>query len=283
MGPLISATALGERVQSEPVAVLDARGGPDALQRYMTTAITNAIFVDLETELSQKSADAADGGRHPLPSAATFQSFLERQQIGPETPVVVYDDRAGANAAARCWWMLRAIGHQQVAVLDGGLEAAIQAGLTQVPRFAGNPNATPGYTSRDWQLPVSNIAEVAEAAGDPKRGVVDVREAYRYLGQSEPIDLVAGHIPGAINRPFVENLDTSGRFLDPAPLREKYSDLFANRQPDQVIVHCGSGVTACHTLLAWELAGFSGAKLYVGSWSEWSRNNRPIAPLSPSG
>jgi thiosulfate/3-mercaptopyruvate sulfurtransferase len=139
------------------------------------------------------------------------------------------------------------------------------------------PQADEPYPVTGWAWPQVDLREVETAAGDPARIVVDVREAYRYRGESEPIDRVAGHIPGAVNRPFVDNLDPQGRFLPPARLRDLYRDLVLDRDASQIVVHCGSGVTACHTLLALEVAGLSGAALYVGSWSEWSRNQLPIA------
>ncbi len=260
-----------------PVVIIDARGGPDAYKRFLAGHIQGALFVDLETQLSHKSANAADGGRHPLPSASAFGVFLSTLGITPTTIVVVYDDKGGANAAARFWWMMKALGHQEVFVADGGFDALAKAGLKVVQDETSPTPANSVYPTTDWLLPTTSIHTVAEAAADPNRLVIDVREGYRYLGDSEPIDLVAGHIPGAVNVPYLKNLSAEGTFLDASSLAKMYRDIIGDRDPSDVIIHCGSGVTACHTLLALEKAGMHGASLYVGSWSEWSRNDRPMA------
>jgi thiosulfate/3-mercaptopyruvate sulfurtransferase len=197
--------------------------------------------------------------------------------IGADSEVVVYDDKGGANAASRCWWMLRAVGHRRVRVLDGGWAAALAADL---PTEAGAaaPVSGPPYPVPDaWLLPTANIEEVASRGDDDAWKVLDVRAAERYRGETEPLDPVAGHIPGADNLFFEDNLGPDGRFLSAEALREKYRALLGQHPPDHLIVSCGSGVTACHTLLALEAAGLSGAKLYVGSWSEWCRSDRPKA------
>jgi len=276
MGPLVRADQLNELFRNYHVVLLDARGGADAWQRHLQRSVPGAVFVDLETELSAKRGSAADGGRHPLPLAGNFAEQIAAWGIGPETRVVIFDDKGGANAAARAWWMFRALGHRHVAVLDGGLAAISEDFALEAP------HARPDEGFRDqqvlhWHLPTAAIDEVEQAVSDPNRLVIDVREGYRYRGESEPIDLVAGHIPGAVNCAYTENLDHAGKFLPASQLRAKYQDLLAGREPEQVIVHCGSGVTACHTLLALCVAGLDGAKLYVGSWSEWSRNHKPMA------
>lgn len=276
MRPILSPKDLLELLQTQNIILIDARAGLNAKENYETAHLAGAIWVDLETELSEKKPDAAQGGRHPLPTVQNFATLLSRLGITPESHVVVYDDKNGANAAARFWWMLRAIGHQKVQVLDGGYQAALNTG------FATNtgseiPNSAAAYPAATWQLPLAGINEVAQAASAEAALVIDVREAGRYLGQFEPIDLVAGHIPGAINIPFAENLDADGSFLPPAQLKDKYTEALGFFDADKVIVHCGSGVTACHTLLAIAQAGMELPKLYVGSWSEWSRNDRPIA------
>ena len=188
----------------------------------------------------------------------------------------MYDDKNGANAAARFWWMLTALGHTAVQVLDGGMAAAVAAGFptsSTVPR----PAPGPAYAQSTWSLPLASVEEVAQAAHDPASLLIDVRDTSRYRGEQEPIDKIAGHIPGAVNIPFTDNLDGEGFFLPPALLRKKYAAALNNRPVEAVIVHCGSGVTACHTLLALAYAGLPVPKLYVGSWSEWSSNGRPVA------
>ena len=234
------------------------------------------MHVDLNTHLAKVPEDAANGGRHPLPSVEDFAETLGRLGISAQSHVIVYDDKNGANAAARFWWMLRATGHTKVQVLNGGMAMAINAGF---PISNVNEVASPvdPYPFTQWQLPVSTINEVEIAAEDSGTVVIDVRDAYRYNGESEPIDLVAGHIPGAVNIPFCGNLDADGLFLSANALREKYTAALGNANSGDVIVHCGSGVTACHTLLAIDYAGMPVPKLYVGSWSEWSRNGKKIA------
>jgi thiosulfate/3-mercaptopyruvate sulfurtransferase len=172
--------------------------------------------------------------------------------------------------------MMRAIGHEKIQVLDGGMDAAVKAGF---PLSSGVESVSEkgSYKVSKWQLPVSGISEIDLVSQDPEYLVIDVRENERYRGEKEPIDLVAGHIPGAVNIPFASNLDSHGLFLSPEKLKAKYSEAFEGRPAEKVIVHCGSGVTACHTLLAVAQAGMEIPKLYVGSWSEWSRNGREIA------
>lgn len=258
------------------LVLIDARSGPGARARYEEQHLEGALHVDLDQELASRPVDPARGGRHPLPSPEAFAAVLGRLGIGPETRVVVYDDKGGANAASRFWWMLEAVGHADVRVLDGGLEAALAAGI---PTGTGGPRPVerPAYRFEHWQRPTADLDEVANAARDPEWLVIDVRDPVRYRGESEPIDPVPGHVPGAINVPFAGNLGADGRFLPSEELARKYRAVMGERDPSKVIVHCGSGVTACHTLLALAQAGIAGPKLYVGSWSEWSRSGRPIA------
>jgi thiosulfate/3-mercaptopyruvate sulfurtransferase len=274
--PLISSVELSKLMAAGNIVLIDARTGPDAREKYNAEHLEDAQYVDLEKDLSKKSADPSNGGRHPLPPVKDFSELLGRLGIERTTQVVVYDDKAGANAAARFWWMLKATGHENIQVLDGGLKGAIEAGLP-LTNIIPNGNARPPYPADKWILPLVNADMVAQAATDPDYLVIDVREAYRYRGESEPIDLVAGHIPGAVNIPYTGNLDPDGYFLSADELANKYKEATGNRNPEQVIVHCGSGVTACHTLLAMEQAGIEAPNLYIGSWSEWSRTDRPVA------
>lgn len=272
--PLIEAGDAIQLINNPNVVFIDARSGADAAKRFATGHISGAVHADLDKDLSAVKQNAAEGGRHPLPPLSAFLQWLGNAGIEPASRVIIYDDKAGANAAARCWWMLRAVGHQQVQVVSGGLQALEAAGVV----LSDTTSATkikPAYPASDWQMPVATIEEVTVAAADPDKLVIDVREAYRYRGESEPIDLVAGHIPGAVNQPYMGNLDAAGKFQATEQLQEIYEPLVENKK--EVIVHCGSGVTACHTLLALEQAGITGARLYVGSWSEWSRNDKPVA------
>ena len=271
---LLTASGLKEYIDQPGVLIIDASGGPEAYKKYRVQHVPGTLFVDLETELSQKNATAAEGGRHPLPDAVTFGKTLGKLGITKDTHLIVYDDKAGANAAARFWWMLKAAGHENVRVVNGGLKAIKAAGI-ELTSTSVTRKPTDAYSIDHWRLPIATMEEVEHAANDPEALVIDVREAYRYNGESEPIDLVAGHIPGAINVPFPTNLKEDSTYRSVEELREKYLPILENRKPENVIVHCGSGVTACHTLLALEEAGINNAKLYVGSWSEWSRNQLP--------
>ncbi|MXV14845.1 sulfurtransferase [Hufsiella ginkgonis] len=276
MKPIISPGELTAAMQNENLVLIDARTGAGIKESYLSTHLERAQHVNLEYDLSKPTDDAADGGRHPLPAIDDFAALLGKLGISKESHVVVYDDKQGANAAARFWWMLKAVGHEQVQVLDGGLQAALSAG---VPAGYGEEAAVAAaspYPVTNWLLPMADIAEVERVATDPDHVVIDVRDAARYRGETEPIDLVAGHIPGAINIPLTENVNAEGFFLPGAALKAKYGAAIGDRDAGHVIVHCGSGVTACHTLLAIAQAGLELPKLYVGSWSEWSRTGREI-------
>lgn len=255
---------------------IDARSGPDAADRFRAGHLQGAIHADLDRVLADIGPDAAQGGRHPLPDPARFARWLGDNGIAADTVLVVYDDKAGANAAARFWWMMKSLGHSQVLVVSGGLPALLSSGWELTDETNSYVAIAP-YPVQSWQWPIASIDTVAAAATDPARMVIDVREGYRYRGEKEPIDQVAGHIPGAVNIPYLENLDESGHFLEADVLNDKYAQLLEGKDPSQLIIHCGSGVTACHSLLALHYAGLEGATLYPGSWSEWSRNDRPIA------
>lgn len=271
--PIISAFDFDLLSASSEVVLIDSRFGK---ANYDANHLKGAFHVDLNSQLSDIKADFADGGRHPLPTATRFSELLSSLGISPSTHVVVYDDKNGANAAARFWWMMKAVGHEKIQVLDGGMDAAIQAGYPLSSEVEKTPSKGK-YSVKNWQLPISDIQEIDKVSEDKNYLVIDVRENERYRGEKEPIDLVAGHIPGAVNIPFASNLDSQGFFLSPEELKAKYSKAFGGKSAKNVIVHCGSGVTACHTLLAVAQAGMEIPKLYVGSWSEWSRNGREIA------
>lgn len=272
---IINANQLLERYKMEFFLLVDASNGPNSLHNYKQKHLEGAIFVAANTQLATIETDVAVGGRHPLPSLEDFLKILGDLGITPQTWVVVYDDKNGANAAARFWWMLRAVGHEKVQVLNGGIQAAEKIGFP-VNSESVSIIKKENYPCTTWQWPIASIDEVEKVAELPAHTVIDVREAFRYNGESEPIDLIAGHIPGAINIPFTQNLDENG-FLSPEKLKEKYSAILAESVAENTIVHCGSGITACHTLLAIHYAGLPMPKLYVGSWSEWSRNEKPIA------
>jgi thiosulfate/3-mercaptopyruvate sulfurtransferase len=272
--PLISAEDLAAVLPR--VRVFDAR--PDRTA-YTRGHLPGAFHADLNVHLSIASEpgfDPAVGGRHPLPSLVAWTALLGAWGVGPETGVVIYDAANGSNAAARMWWMLRAVGHERVRVLDGGLESAQRAGLQLVTEDPPSPARHAAYPCDSWQRPTVGIAGLAQVLQDPSWKVLDVRARERWRGEVETLDPVAGRIPGTVNLPFAENLEPDGTFKSPAALREKYLALLDGTPPARLVVHCGSGVTACHTLLALEIAKLDGASLYVGSYSEWCRSTRPI-------
>lgn len=273
MSPLIE---INDSAIAGPNTILiDARAGKDTHDRYLAGHLKNAAYVDLDRDLAAPVTNAAIGGRHPLPDIIDFAALLGKLGITPDSHVVVYDDKAAAFGGARFWWMLKAIGHQNVQVLNGGLQAAINADI-ELSTEEYTPTAVDPYPVAGGYRGTVVIEEVGAAAHDPGRIVIDVRESPRYLGQTEPLDLIAGHIPGAYNLPYITNLDVDGKYLPAEALRKIYDEAIANVNHEDIIVHCGSGVTACHTLLGMEYAGISGPKLYVGSWSEWSRRDLPI-------
>ncbi|WP_159472636.1 sulfurtransferase [Chryseobacterium sp. 18068] len=268
MFPIISPKQLKE-LSAEKLIILDVRTGKDSYQNYLNKHLKEARFVDLDKDLAEIVEDAAYGGRHPLPKIQKFSETVSHLGISEDSHVIIYDDKNGANAAARAWWMLKSFGLENVQVLDGGIQAAEKEGL----EFSSGKETfekSEIITKEHWLLPVSSLEDVENELINESAIVIDVRDSYRYKGESEPIDLVAGHIPGAINFPFSENLDKNGNFLKPEILKEKYQKLLENK-PEKLIIHCGSGVTACHTILALAYAGFEIPNLYVGSWSEWSR------------
>lgn len=246
--------------------MLDARVGKDVDEAFAAGHLQGALQAHLERDLSGDTSHPQDGGRHPLPSLEDWAATLGRWGIGPTTRVVCYDDRGGVMGAARAWWMLRAVGHTEVYVLRGGFQAAVAAGLA-VETGDERPAPRGAYPVGGWSLPTVARSEVAAHLA---RGgtVVDVRAAERFAGHHEPIDPVAGHIDGARNVPLTTH-QADGAMLSAEALRAQFADWGA---PDDVVVHCGSGVTACYTLLAMHEAGRDGAALYVGSWSEWCRN-----------
>jgi thiosulfate/3-mercaptopyruvate sulfurtransferase len=261
--PLLLATAAD-------VVLLDARPGR---ANYAAGHLADARHADLDTQLSAAGSDDFDparGGRHPLPPLDRWRAQLGAWGIGPATHVIVYDDQSGANAATRAWWMLRAIGHNAVSLLDGGFAAGVSAGVN-VDSALPEIEVREPYPADAWNRPTVNLADVESSRRDRDWKVLDVRSHVRFVGESEPIDPIAGHIPGAVNLPFSDNL-RDGLYKPQDELREQYETLLNGTAPERLIVHCGSGVTACHTLFALDLAGLTGASLYVGSWSEWCRN-----------
>ena len=271
LSPIIEVDELMQISENQNLRIFDVRTGSNAKENYNKKHLEYSVFVDLNSDLAEID-DPKNGGRHPLPKFEDFIKILGELGIDKNSHVVIYDDKNGANAAARFWWMLRAVGHKNVQVLNGGLHVAQNQNypLSSVEEYYPETKYISDY--QDWQLPQVWIDDVKKASQDSDSMIVDVRESQRFDGIMEPIDLVAGHIPNAHNFPFIDNLDEKGLFKSPEVLRNLYSELFDNYEKSKIIFHCGSGVTACHSLLALDYAGFDIPNLYVGSWSEWSRN-----------
>ena len=292
---LISAEALQALMQSgQPVRVFDCsfelmqpRAGE---QLYLASHIPGAIYADLDTALSARhgvpgahgvmtaagSDVPASGGRHPLPNREKFAICLSSVGMGTDMQAVVYD-RNGANYCGRLWWMLKWAGHENVAVLDGGLQAWQAAG------GAVNSAEEPAHFQTNFLLKPERATlvdanHVAQQLGSPTQTLMDARATPRFKGEVEPLDPVAGHIPGALNRPFSQNLAADGKFKSAEALQAEFAALLGQRDPAGVVHHCGSGVSALPNLIAMEVAGLGLTALYAGSWSDWCSNpDRPVA------
>ena len=262
--------------KNSDLMIFDVSNSKNAKANYETEHIEGAFFVDLNTQLADIKSDFSKGGRHPLPEIETFSKTLTDFGISKDKHIIIYDDKNGSNASARFWWMLKSVGHEKVQVLNGGLNQAKKNNLPLSSKIEIVKKNSEKYHIDKWNLPVIEIGEVERVSKNPNYIVVDVRDHERYEGKTEPIDLIAGHIPGAINIPFTENLNPNGLFLKPIELRNKYKTIFGAINTENIIIHYGSDVTACRTLLALYYAEIETPKLYVGSWSEWSRNNKKI-------
>ena len=274
---LVSAQALRARLGDPRLALFDCRFSladqTAGARAYAAGHLPRALYAHLDADLSGRVT--ATTGRHPLPEPARLAHWLGACGVGTGTEVVVYDDMGGAFAV-RLWWLLHWLGHTRVALLDGGFQAWQATGgalTTEVPEptptsFCEQPNETRWITTN----------ALAAALPSTAVQVIDARAPERFRGEQEPIDPVAGHIPGAINLPFTGNLDADGYFLPPEALRARFAGALGDTPPARVAHSCGSGVNACHNLFAMELARLSGSRLYAGSWSEWIRDpGRPVA------
>jgi thiosulfate/3-mercaptopyruvate sulfurtransferase len=274
ISPLITAEELILLNRSD-IILIDARTGADAFEIYQKEHLKGARFVDLNRDLAAVTENPANGGRHPLPAVEDFSKTLSSIGISASDHVIVYDDKNGSNFAARFWWMMRAVGHEKIQVLNGGFQSAIQSGFPTSSGIEIFDKTT--YPVQEWKLPLADIEDVEKVRKNDQNIVIDVRDKNRFDGLIEPLDLIAGHILGAVNVPLTENLDEKGFFKSPKELAQKYKAIIGDKKTENTIVHCGSGVTACHTLLAMDYAGLPIPKLYVGSWSEWSRHDREMA------
>jgi len=274
---LIAPDELAERLGDPELVVFDCRHdlvrSEVGRRAYLATHIAGAQFLHCDHDLS--GPKTGHNGRHPLPDPERFATLLAERGVHNESQVIAYDDADGIFAA-RLWWMLRWLGHEDVAVLDGGFPAWVDAGLPRASGVERRDAARFGYRLKARS--VVDVVFVQAHFRDPSVLLVDARPAERFRGENETLDPVAGRIPGSVNRFFGENVDEEGCFKLPERLREEYAALIGSHLPDRTIHTCGSGVTACHNLLAMEIAGLHGSKLYAGSWSEWcSDPARPIA------
>jgi thiosulfate/3-mercaptopyruvate sulfurtransferase len=252
-------------------------------QQFDEAHIPGAVYVNLDKHLSSKNdLAAASGGRHPLPSRETFAGWLSSIGFSNAHQAVVYD-RNGVNYCGRLWWMLKWAGHEAVAVLDGGLQAWQAAGgAVESTKTASKPKKAP-FSPSNFALAgelsaLTAIDTVVNNLNKPSQTMLDARAAPRFRGEVEPIDPVAGHIPGALNRPFVQNIGADGKFKPAYVLKAEFTQLLAGRDASTVVHHCGSGVSAVPNLLAMQIAGLGATGLFAGSWSEWvSDPTRPVA------
>lgn len=268
---LISAKELQQQLHQKNTVIFDVRhdlmNHQLGRQQYMQAHIPGAYFLDNEAELVGQMT--GQNGRHPLPDLARFVQLLQQYQLNKETQIVIYD-ASQAHMAARTWWLLRWAGFNQVMILDGGWQAWLAAGgvtdnhleLPPVPEQRVAVTIEP-------QQPTVDAAAIVAQLDQPIYTLVDARAAERYRGEKEPIDPVAGRIPGALNRPTSQNLQPDGHFKSVEQLRAEFNELLGDVDVSAVVHYCGSGMTACHNIFAMELAGLSGASLYPGSWSEW--------------
>ncbi len=275
---LISPAELEAYLSESDWAIVDCRFSLDDPARgfgdYQLTHIPGAVYAHLDDDLAGPAVPGKTG-RHPLPEIDAFTQRLGSWGIGSGVQVVVYDDAGGAYAA-RLWWMLRWLGHDAVAVLDGGWphwlgeSRPTRSGLEARSARQFNPQLRPGL--------IVYVADVASIRQDPASRLVDARSADRFQGLNEIIDPVPGHIPGAVSAPYAENLDETGLFLSPEELRTRFEGVLAGILPAKTAFYCGSGVSAAHNLLAMAYAGLGDSRLYIGSWSEWiTDTGRPIA------
>jgi thiosulfate/3-mercaptopyruvate sulfurtransferase len=266
-GPLVTADWLREHLRDPDISVIDFRWyllDRKGRDEYARGHIPGAVFVDLEAVTGKQDANAR--GRHPLPTAAQFESEMRQAGIDENTKVVVYDD-AGGSVAARLWFLLGWFGHGAQAVLDGGL----QSWGGPLDRSITTPSAGSFQSREPDRARILDFEEVCGLEGVP---VLDARAGERFRGEKEPVDPKAGHIPGALSAPWMDNLGSDGRFKSPEELRERFAALGAD---DGAVVYCGSGVNATHHLLAMDVAGLRNGRLYAGSWSDWSNREAPVA------
>lgn len=278
---LITSATLSAHLSDPDWVIVDCRSSLADLEYgrrvYTESHLPGAVYANLEKDLSSPVIPGQTG-RHPLPDIATLAAKFAAWGIGEGVQVVVYDDRSG-GIAARLWWLLRWLGHEAVAVLDGGWQGWIGQ---ELPTTVAIPVPTPrNFHPNPHPEMLVDAEQVEVIRKDAHYKLVDSREQIRYEGKHEPIDPVAGHIPGAVNLPFANHVGSDGRLTSPESIRDQWLNVLGETPPEQAVVYCGSGVTACFNLLTMEHAGLEGAKLYPGSWSEWIAD--PARPVGKVG
>lgn len=276
---IVDVDELKQKIADPNWVVVDCRFSLDrpelGKELYLQSHIPKSRYADLDKGLS--GAVTPSTGRHPLPQPDVFVSCLEQWGIGESTHVVAYD-QMGGPFAARFWWLMRWIGHRHAYVLDGGFDAWVKKGestTSELPSIAATTRARPAKLCEEMWVTTDELKSELESG---EVMLVDARDSRRFRGEIEPIDPVAGHVPGAVNIPFQGNMKETGGLLDASRLHDRFARVLGPVDPHSVIHMCGSGVTACHNVLAMELAGLPGSRLYAGSWSEWIRNsNNPVA------
>jgi len=274
---LISVAELKALMETSDCRIVDCRHNLFDPQKgradYLDGHLPGAVFADMDKNLASEITPVS--GRHPLPDVETFRLRLEGWGIGNDTQIVVYDYGNG-SLAVRMWWMLRWLGHDAVAVLDGGISAWTGADEPLDDMVSEFPHAT--FTASPDNSMIATTAEIESAVrNDEAINLIDARDEARFRGEMEPIDAMAGHIPGAFNLPLARNLNEEGRWRSVSELQAIWNDFLPGRTRERLIVMCGSGVTACHLILSARLAGLESPRLYVGSWSEWIRDeSRPV-------
>ena len=277
---IINAEDLISNINNEEFVIFDCRcdikDTSYGIEAYNDGHIPNAIFLDIDRDMASEKSPSS--GRHPLPDPKALSDKLSQWGVDNTKQLIIYDDAGGAFAG-RAWWVFRWLGHQGgVAVLNGGIGGYISAGGKLDKSQSARPRVEYTY-SVDDSLHV-DIDEVIDAQFKVNTTLIDARSKERYLGIKDPVDPIAGHVPGAISHPLGNNLDKNGFFKTPDELKLNFSKLLGDNNSTELISMCGSGITACHNILAMEIAGLKGVKLYVGSWSEWiTDSSRPIAKV----
>jgi len=277
---IINCEDLIKNINNDDFVIFDCRcdikDQKHGIESFKEGHISGAIFVDIDKDLASEKTN--NSGRHPLPDIDILSAKLSRWGLSTDKQAIVYDDTSGAFAG-RMWWILKWLGHEKVAVLNGGIQMWEKSGGKLVKEASMNEKAE--FLPNANNAMLVSIEDVGDSQYKMDKIILDARSKERYLGIKDPVDPIAGHVPGAISHPLGNNLTREGTFKTPEELKHVYNKILSDVDAPNIISMCGSGITACHNILAMEIAGIKGAKLYVGSWSEWITNSeRPIATIN---